>query len=331
MFVASLRRVVARRALPSGLNSLAARRLVLARAFSGSSLLRDPTTATATIKKQPATKKVSITTKTTTTKTKTKAKPAAKKKKAPAKAKKAAAAPKKKKKKKAVIVKKKKKRPQPPLTEEQKEKIKLRYLKMVSLWRGPTTRPPWPWTVYVAENMQKGTSESNKDKLNKLYARYAKLSPAEKQTLEARAAANREWNERERVRWVKSYPVEVVYLANLARRRLVRITKRNRTYIHDDRQPKRPAGAFPLFVRDRHSSIKTSSSTETLVELQHQWKSMSDAEKKPWKDEADAQRVRCKGQFDNFTAKARKYWLDNKPKRVPTVPKIRTSAAKPSA
>ncbi|RCI07815.1 hypothetical protein L249_5793 [Ophiocordyceps polyrhachis-furcata BCC 54312] len=324
MFVASLHRVVARRALPSGLNSIAARRLVLARrAFSGSSWLRDPTTATA--KKEPATKKATKkATASSSAKAKAKAKPAAKKKKAPAKAKKAAAAPKKKKKKAAPVKKKKKptRKPRKPLTPEQREKIKLRYLKMVSLYKGPDTRAPQPWPLYVAENISTVSNPDRRVKLNDLFARYSKLPAAEKQSLEARANANREWNKREAVRWAKSYPIEVIYLANIARRRLIRITNKVRNYIHDDRQPKRPAGAMARFVRDRHDKTSGADQREVLKNVVNVWKGMSEAEKKPWLDQAEAEKARCKGQFDNFLAKAKQYWFNNKPKRRPTVPKI---------
>ncbi|RDA83575.1 hypothetical protein CP532_4763 [Ophiocordyceps camponoti-leonardi (nom. inval.)] len=334
MFVASLHRVVARRALPSSLNSIAARRLVLARrALSTSSWLRDPATATATVKKEPATKKASTTTKkatastssssSSTNKAKAKAKPAAAKKKAPAKAKKAAAAPKKKKK--AAPAKKKKKptrKPVKPLTPEQKERIKLRYLKMVSLWKGPNTRAPQPWSLYIADSMSNTSEAGSRNKFNELYARYSRLSAAERQSLEARAAANREWNKREASRWIKSYPIEVIYLANIARRRLIRITKKARQYIHDDRQPKRPAGALARFIHDRYDKNRGARQPDIMRALVGDWKGMSEAERKPWVDQAEADKARCKGQFDNFLSRAKKYWYDNKPKRRPTVPKV---------
>ncbi|KAF4585365.1 HMG box protein [Ophiocordyceps camponoti-floridani] len=329
----SLSRVVARRVTSTGLvwASVSARRVVpvlSARAFSGSAFVLAPTTAKT--KKAPAAKKAAATKKSTAGSKKSTA-TAAKKKKAPAKAKakakKPAAAAKKKKK---VVVKKSKKK---QMTPEEREKAKLRYLKMLSLWRMPRCRPATPWSLYVANNFPAGNDETSTAKFNRLFAEYSKSTAAEMEAFKAQTEANEIYNKKELEKWIKSYPVEVVYLANIARRRLVRILKRGAKFIPDDRQPKRPRNAMASFLATQLAGKKGAGDRQTDIfkSAVEKWKAMSDAEKKPYHDQAKAESERCKGRHEKYTQSAIRYWENNMPKRRPTVPRTRADLIKAKA
>ncbi|KAG5943538.1 hypothetical protein E4U53_007028 [Claviceps sorghi] len=247
------------------------------------------TTAAATKKKSAATKK----------------KPAAKKK--PASKKKTVT-----KKKKRVVKKKPAKKPKKPkkqLTPEEKEKAELKEIKKLALLKGPVMRPESAWNVFVAENVKPGPAPLG-DKMKETSENFSKLSAAEKERLESVAVRNQAINKQSRQDWIHGFPPEAIYAANLARRRLSRKLKKNRTVlVHDDRQPRRGKSPYCLFVKARFAQVNSDSATnqDAFRTMAQQWKSLSESEKQRFRDESAKDVEAARADLQKIREKAKAY------------------------
>ncbi|KND90136.1 hypothetical protein TOPH_05110, partial [Tolypocladium ophioglossoides CBS 100239] len=231
-------------------------------------------------------------------------KTAASKKKAPAKkkAKKtAAAAPKK--------VKKK------VLTPEEKERSELRELKKMALLKGPTLLPDSAWSVYVSENLPSGQG-SLMDKIKEVSSSFGGLSESMKDSLRTTAQANQVTNKQTRQQWIESHPPEAIYMANIARRRLGRKLKKSRVYlIHDTRLPKRAGTPYTLFIKARFQGASdggAASAQDAFRAMSGEWKAMSEADKKPFRDMAEAEVQKSSESLRGLKDKAKAYWKEHK-------------------
>ncbi|KPM39494.1 hypothetical protein AK830_g7076 [Neonectria ditissima] len=274
---------------------------VALRAFSVSAWARLPASK-ATPKKTtkaaaPKAATTKITKKTVTTEVKPKAKTAKAKK---PKAKKKVKA----KKPKADGPKKRKLRTTKPLTPEEQDKYDIRELKKWSLLAKRPNLPATPWILYSSHNVQSGELDLG-HRVREIAASFKNLSSREMETLEATAQANRLTNEANYKAWVESYPVERIYLANKARRRLARKLGQVVRVIRDDRLPSFPGHAYANFVKGRfHGTAGNASMLETMKVVGSEWKSLSDAEKQPYEDEIAADVARYKIEIKEIRAKA---------------------------
>ncbi|OAQ97632.1 hypothetical protein LLEC1_02018 [Akanthomyces lecanii] len=262
----------------------------IARSFSASAWIRFPaaTDPTGKPKKKSAAKKKPVAKK----KSAAKKKPAAKKKKAAAKKKPAA---------------KKKK----VLTPEQKQKKELTQLRKMALPKPPKGKPANVWTVYLADNVSSGSGVALGDKVKDISAQFKNLSEQDKARLNERAQENAEANKKALTQWIESYPAEVIYMANLARRRLARkLEKKRLTLLHDDRLPKAAPSAYSLFIKSHHDQVSASSPTDAFRQLAQQWKSLSESEKQLFKDSASVDVQKTRQATEDLRAKGKAYWTE---------------------
>lgn len=107
-------------------------------------------------------------------------------------------------------------------------------------------------------------------------------------------------------------------MANVARRRLARRLDKSRVYlIHDERLPKRAGTPYTLFVKSRFRGASASggsgaSAQDTFRAMSAEWKSMSEADKKPFQDMARDEAETSRAQLKELKDKARAYWKEHK-------------------
>ncbi|KIE01899.1 HMG box protein, partial [Metarhizium majus ARSEF 297] len=220
--------------------------------------------------------------------------------------------------KKASAVKKKTKKAAAPkrktkkvLTPEEKEKADLRELKKMALLKRPTQLPESAWAVYVTNNIGAGEGKVT-ERIKEVSSRFAGLSESEKEGLKSTAQSNHDANKNTRQQWVESYPVEAIYIANIARRRIARKTDKSRLYlIHDERLPKRARSAYALFIKSRFSQVNSQSGSSTAQDtfraMSEEWRSMSESEKQPFEEAAASEVEKSAALFKELKEKARVY------------------------
>lgn len=108
------------------------------------------------------------------------------------------------------------------------------------------------------------------------------------QRLEERAQENKEANKQALKAWIESHSVEVIYMANLARRRLARKSGKQATLLHDERMPKLAPSAYSLFVQARHDQVSEGGvpPRDIFRKLGHEWTQLSEAEKQQYEEAA---------------------------------------------
>ncbi|KJZ76626.1 hypothetical protein HIM_03962 [Hirsutella minnesotensis 3608] len=271
-----------------------------------SASIRSHAAVAAASKKASTTRKAAVSkqTKAAKPKAKTTAKKPAKKTKAPAK-----------RKVKAKAKKPKPKKPKKPktLTPEEKEKVLVRELKKLALLKGPTRGSPNVWSLFLKENFPKGGG-SLAEKIAPLKQQFANLSQ-----LELKKQRDSVTKKREQGEWVAAHPPEVIYLANRARRHLARRSqnaddkKPRLLLIRDERLPKRPNGPFVTFLTSRIPDLDMSNNTSVFRDLAAEWRSMSDASKKPFIDAAAEETRKTAAQRDAIRQKAKEYMKQQHP------------------
>ncbi|CAG8950527.1 hypothetical protein HYFRA_00002734 [Hymenoscyphus fraxineus] len=251
-----------------------------------------------------ATAKVALKVKATkgaTAKPKTKAAPAKKApaKKAPAKkvAKKVAKKPVKKPVKKKAKPAVKKPKAKKALTPEQKKKIENKKLKTLLL-SPPTLKPDTVWKIIISEAAGKGKGVENFSK--EASARYKSLSAAELEAYQKQANETKLENQKIHARWLESLTPEQVRLSNQARRNLqAKKAIKSHLLITDSRAPKRPQSVYALFTKQRWASgdFKGVPIIEATKQLSSEYRALSEAEKKTFLDQSEADRRRYKEEY----------------------------------
>ncbi|EFY89737.1 HMG box protein [Metarhizium acridum CQMa 102] len=198
------------------------------------------------------------------------------------------------------------------LTPEEKEKADLRHLKKMALLKGPTLLPESAWAVYVTNNIGAGEGKLT-ERIKGISSRFAGLSESEKEGLKSTAQSNHDANKNTRQQWVEAHPVEAIYMANIARRRIARKTNKSRIYlIHDERLPKRARSAYALFIKSRFSKVNSQSGSSTVQDtfraMSEEWRSMSESEKQPFKEAAASEMEKSAALLKELKEKARAYW-----------------------
>ncbi|KAK9439334.1 High mobility group, HMG1/HMG2 [Metarhizium brunneum] len=197
------------------------------------------------------------------------------------------------------------------LTPEEKEKADLRELKKMALLKRPTQLPESAWAVYVTNNIGAGEGKVT-ERIKEVSSRFAGLSESEKEGLKSTAQSNHDANKNTRQQWVESHPVEAIYIANIARRRIARKTNKSRLYlIHDERLPKRARSAYALFIKSRFSQVNSQSGSSTAQDtfraMSEEWRSMSESEKQPFEEAAASEVEKSAALFKELKEKARVY------------------------
>ncbi|KAF4122544.1 HMG (high mobility group) box [Geosmithia morbida] len=214
-------------------------------------------------------------------------------------------------KKKAVAKKpaQKKKAAKPP-TPEQQEKAEIKELKRRALLKlAPKTAAVRPWNIFVAEKMpaERARTSTMGDAIRAVKAEFDGLSYSEMQRLESQAAANKEANEAAYKAWIVSLPVDVVYLANRARRRLARLVKDKRfPKLVDDRLPRTPRNPFVQYIQSEATFPAGRPVTDSFRDAATAWKSLPDYEKRRFEDQYAADKNTYDTEMTAIRAQANK-------------------------
>lgn len=113
--------------------------------------------------------------------------------------------------------------------------------------------------------------------------------------------------------------MEEIYLANLARVQLAKLTNKKRVYkITDDRMPKRPAMPYARFLQFRLNSYNGSDIKDAFKTASQEWKNLRDAERKPFEDAYAEELARYHEQFDPIKERSRELQKTRKAIGKPT-------------
>ncbi|KAK7753210.1 hypothetical protein SLS62_004729 [Diatrype stigma] len=253
---------------------------------------------TKTVAKTTAAKPKKTTAAKTTTKAKApakgvkaKAKPATKTK---AKAKPATKAKSKSKAKPAVKAKAKKSRAK-PLSEAAKERLERKQLKQAANYTEPPSLANSAWKAYVVEQTKARTQSPSdlRGNMAEISAAWKSLPASEIRRFEQLVEQNKQANAAAYKAWVESQKPADIILANNARYMLKRkynIPKCQLKVITDDRLPKRPTTAYLHFTKARWTSgdysdlLSTAGAKQVMTKIGSEWKTLSEAEKKPYID-----------------------------------------------
>ncbi|KUJ20616.1 uncharacterized protein LY89DRAFT_666276 [Mollisia scopiformis] len=171
------------------------------------------------------------------------------------------------------------------LTEKQKELAVIKDLRAKAL-SIPTMKPPSAWQVFTADQ-SKTSGAPLTERMSAFGQQYKSLSPAELESLNHIANENKETNAVQYKQWVESHTPDQIRIANNARKLLKKkYNKKHLATIVDSRQPKRPANARAMFVKDRYDSgdFKGIKFAEASKLVQSEWSALSPSERKVYED-----------------------------------------------
>jgi hypothetical protein len=178
-----------------------------------------------------------------------------------------------------------------PLTPEAKNLNERRSLKR-ALIKSPDFYPTRPWNIFCSQEMVGQTGIKVTDSIKDLSAKYKSLDAAELEKLKAIGEKNKIANKAAHRTWVEQHSIADVKAHNLARNRLAK--KFNfHTNVHamdDHRVPKRPSGSFGYYTTTRWASGELAGIPipEASKRMSSEWNAMSDAQKQPYIDHAEA-------------------------------------------
>ncbi|KAJ5832429.1 hypothetical protein N7474_000740 [Penicillium riverlandense] len=112
------------------------------------------------------------------------------------------------------------------------------------------------------------------------------LSAEEKERYEAQARANMATNAAQYDQWLKQHTPLQIKEANLARRRLSTLVKKNYRQIRDDRLVKKRSSAFMFYVQERYASgdFRHMKVTDATSRVAQEWKGLTESEKQKYHD-----------------------------------------------
>ncbi|OJD15974.1 hypothetical protein AJ78_03806 [Emergomyces pasteurianus Ep9510] len=183
------------------------------------------------------------------------------------------------------------------LTEKQKEALhKKKAREEIENLKVTALDPPkgLPETAYILLQQQhkqfSGVSEA-----------YKNLPTTERQRLDEIANSNRAANKTAFEEWVNKHTPLQIKEANAARRKLRRLLNKKRGFMElsDGRQPKRPANAYMLFVKEVSASgeVSTSDRMKKSAEL---WRGLSANEKQKYQQMALDEKDRYVHQYKSL-------------------------------
>lgn len=194
-----------------------------------------------------------------------------------------------------------------PLTEEQKRKLKIKALKeQALLTEEPRLRVISSWKLFVEEHIRDlahpGENIFKSGATRKLSAQFQALSAAERERYEAKVEKERQETAAAHAAWVRTKTPKEIIAANNARHQLkhLGVITRSRV-IHDDRIPKAAMNAYMWFFKSRAKEAHLASDhtrvTGITKILAEEWKSMDDAARQPFIDNAKADSERYYAQM----------------------------------
>ncbi|KAH8885189.1 hypothetical protein GQ53DRAFT_751478 [Thozetella sp. PMI_491] len=192
------------------------------------------------------------------------------------------------------------------LTPEQKDRAEKAKNREVALLKSqPAKLPVYARGVWVSE-VFKTTKPEEKlwtraevtKTLTKAVQEYKRLPESEHTRLNAIATENKAANAAAQKAWLESFTPLQVFEANQARRRL------GLSFLKDDRLPLQPRNAYSLFVKSRFQSDEYASSpgkpssVAAITQMAEEWNKMNEEERKPFYDQAEADRERYAKECD---------------------------------
>ncbi|CAL5870886.1 uncharacterized protein PFLUO_LOCUS5127 [Penicillium psychrofluorescens] len=125
------------------------------------------------------------------------------------------------------------------------------------------------------------------------------LTAEEKERYEAKARANMATNAAQYEQWLKQHTPLQIKEANLARRRLSTLVKKNYRQIRDDRLVKKRSSAFMFYVQERYASgdFLHMKVTDATTRVAQEWKGLTESEKQKYHDLQAQDQVRYRREY----------------------------------
>ncbi|KAK4461053.1 hypothetical protein QBC42DRAFT_179435 [Cladorrhinum samala] len=203
---------------------------------------------------------------------------------------------------KAAAVAKRKAREKSPNYQKKVRNQKIAELRGKALLEEAHKAPISAWSLYATNNLSsmikdyKAKGQGLKDVFTDLSAQFKALSPEEQEALNLQARQNKLANEASYKAWVATHSPLAIKEANKARTALKHLGVKSKPPIHDPRQPKFPHTSYILFFQERlkgghYENLPSKVAATTCAA---EWRSMSEAAKKPYADAAklDLERYR---------------------------------------
>ncbi|KAG4442772.1 hypothetical protein IFR05_001789 [Cadophora sp. M221] len=185
--------------------------------------------------------------------------------------------------------------------EATKRGANLTALKAAAL-TSPKTKPSTAWRVIIAEGAKSGMIATSTVQASA--SKYKSLSPAELESYNHRAAQNEADNQAAFKKWVESYTPDQIRLANNARRALRLLAKNGKRTkslppIEDERQPKRPANGWALYVGHRWATgdFKGIKLSDAATLIKKDWDALPPSERQTYQDRGAADKQRYIKEF----------------------------------
>ncbi|KAG5993675.1 hypothetical protein E4U52_001780 [Claviceps spartinae] len=207
--------------------------------------------------------------------------------------------------------------------EELGDRVLYRELKEAALLKPDDLKllPNSGFQVYLAECKAAGTSHD----LRESWPIYHDLPIEEKERLTAVAEENKAANKKMKEEWILSQPAEVIYLANLARKRMAQIDstpgeKKRCALIHDSRQPDGLPTAVGAYIKQRYPDVKYdhNAGPDTISALASEWKNLPQEQKAEISELNKQERVKQSAKLVEIKGKALQ-WIINERKHWPNL------------
>lgn len=170
----------------------------------------------------------------------------------------------------------------------------------------PPKQAPSAWQIFFTEELQKIKAQSPDERLNVAHVakdagqRYAALPESKKQEFHRRSLEAKEQWEREMADWKSKLTPEDIRQENLYRSAQRKAGKSRKGNLKDPNAPKKPLSAYFLFLRAIRADPNMTQAvfegeqetTKQSVLAAAKWRSLSETEKQPYLDRAEADKAR---------------------------------------
>ncbi|KAG6024953.1 hypothetical protein E4U40_002923 [Claviceps sp. LM458 group G5] len=133
------------------------------------------------------------------------------------------------------------------------------------------------------------------------------------------ADQNKAANKKMKEEWALSLPVEAVYLANLARKRIAQIDsatggKKRYSIIHDPRQPDGLSTAVGTYVQHRYADVKYdhNAGPDTMRAIINEWKNLPQEQKDELNEQTRQERAKQNAKLAEMKARALQWIIDER-------------------
>lgn len=170
----------------------------------------------------------------------------------------------------------------------------------------PPKQAPSAWQIFFTEELQKIKAQSPDERLNVAHVakdagqRYAALPESKKQEFHRRSLEAKELWEQEMADWKAKLTPEDIRQENLYRSAQRKAGKSRKGNLKDPNAPKKPLSAYFLFLRAIRADPNMTQAvfegeqetTKQSVLAAAKWRSLSETEKQPYLDRAEADKAR---------------------------------------